>query len=246
MRRIVTAAAMLGTILTAGTASADFNYQPLPFVQTWSNTGQIQFNDDWFLPGVPGIVGYLGDDPLSTTTNVNACAPSILADPPSSQDVIANQVNPAITNGGVAEFEIANPVVALQGSGTADFPNLRLHLNTTGYQGIIVSGVLRDIDPTADAAVQQIAIQYRVNTVAWTCLQLFPDVTGPGDVQTTPFNIPLPNDADNQAQVQVRFLTTNAGGNDEWVGIDDIIVTGTLLPVPTLPTTWGAVKARAN
>ena len=40
-------------------------------------------------------------------------------------DVNVNQTNPNTnTTGGVAEFEIANAVVALQGSGTADAPNL--------------------------------------------------------------------------------------------------------------------------
>ena len=33
-----------------------------------------------------------------------------------------------LTNGGVAEFEIANPTIALQGSGTADAPNIILYL----------------------------------------------------------------------------------------------------------------------
>ena len=47
-------------------------------------------------------------------------------------DVFADQTNTAITNGGVAEFELADPVVALQGSGTADAPYLLFHLDTTG------------------------------------------------------------------------------------------------------------------
>ena len=246
MKRILLAAAVIS--LSTGVASADDTYQPLPFSQNWSNTSQIQFNDDWYLPGVPGILGYLGDDPLSTTTNVNVCAASILADPPSGQDVIANQVNLALTNGGVAEFEIADPVVALQGSGTADFPNLKFHLNTSGYQNVTFSCDLRDIDPTTDNATQQIAIQYRVGSGGpWICLQSYADVTSPGsDTQVTFVNVVLPGAADNQPQVQVRVLTTNAGGNDEWVGVDNIVVFGTLLPVPTVQRTWSSVKAMHN
>ena len=37
----------------------------------------------------------------------------------------------------------------------------------------------------------------------------------------------LPSPADDTAVVQVRVITTDAAGSDEWVGIDDISVTGT-------------------
>ena len=37
----------------------------------------------------------------------------------------------------------------------------------------------------------------------------------------------LPAACDNQALVELRIMTTNAGGNDEYVGIDNINITGT-------------------
>ena len=37
----------------------------------------------------------------------------------------------------------------------------------------------------------------------------------------------LPPQANDQPEVQVRIITANAVGNDEWIGIDDIAVTGT-------------------
>ena len=44
-------------------------------------------------------------------------------------DVIANQTTPnTLATGGVAEFHLTDPVVALQGSGTADAPYVLLHL----------------------------------------------------------------------------------------------------------------------
>ena len=78
--------------------------------------------------------------------------------------MIANQTNPnTFTNGGVAEFDgIPNPVVALQGSGTADAPHLVLALDTTGLANVSVAYNLRDIDGSADNAVQPVALQYRV------------------------------------------------------------------------------------
>ena len=100
------------------TVQANNTAQTLPFSQNWSNINLITTNDDW--SAVPGIVGYLGDiDSATSTTNVDPR--TLLADYSnvSAIDVIANQTNPdTLTNGGVAEFDgIANPTIALQGSG---------------------------------------------------------------------------------------------------------------------------------
>jgi Ca2+-binding RTX toxin-like protein len=53
----------------------------------------------------------------------------------------------------------------------------------------------------------------------------------------------LPAAADNQAQLQIRVITTNASGNDEWVGIDDISITGTPLPTDTAPSVTSTTPA---
>ena len=88
----------------------------------------------------------------------------------------------------------------------------------------------RDIDGgTADNAMQQLNVQYRIGeTGPWINVSdgYFSDVTT-GPVQATlvtPVSLTLPAAANNQGQVQVRIMTTNAIGNDEWVGIDDIVV----------------------
>jgi hypothetical protein len=39
-------------------------------------------------------------------------------------------------------------------------------------------------------------------------------------------------------------MTTNAIGNDEWVGVDNITVTGTPTITAAKSQSWGAVKAR--
>ena len=140
--------------------NADSTPQTLPFTQNWSNTGLITADDNW--SGVPGIVGFRGDD----LTTVTATDPqTILADGSGTPiDVIANQANPNTqATGGVAEFDgIANPVVALQGSGTADAPHIVISVNTTGMSGVKVAYVLRDIDGSTDNAVQPVALQFRV------------------------------------------------------------------------------------
>ena len=214
--------------------SADSSYQLLPFTQAWTNTNLITVNDNW--SSVLGIVGYRGDN-LTASTGVDP--QTILADGSGTPvDVIANQINPdTLIDGGVAEFDvIADPVVALQGSGTADAPFLLLHVNATGKQGITVSYNLRDIDGGTDNTIQQVALQYRVGTSGdFTNLAagyVADATTGPSlATLVTPVNVTLPSAADNQAQVQIRIITTNAVGSDEWVGVDDISITGGTLAV---------------
>lgn len=234
------AIAAMGTFYFTGNyervALADGAPQTLPFTQNWNNVNLITTNDDW--SGVPGIIGYRGDD-LSTTISVDLR--TVLDDGSATPvDVIANGTNPnTSSSGGVGEFEITDPIVALQGSGTADIPHIVIHLNTTGETGIRFQCNLRDIDGAADDAEQPINIQYRVGgTGSYTNVDggYFADVTtGPSEATlVTPVDVVLPADANNQSLVEIRVMTTNVFGSDEWVGIDDILVTaGAKPPVPS-------------
>ncbi|MGH3065898.1 MAG: Ig-like domain-containing protein, partial [Gaiellaceae bacterium] len=145
----------------------------------------------------------------------------------------ANQTNPnTFITGGVAEFHLTDSVVALTGSGTADAPYLVFHLNTTGLSNINVSYNLRDLDGSTDNAVQQVALQYRVgetgNFTNVPAGYVADATTGPSlATLVTAVNVALPSAAGNQPQLQIRVITTNATGNDEWVGIDDVSITGT-------------------
>ncbi|MBP9663345.1 MAG: VCBS repeat-containing protein [Pyrinomonadaceae bacterium] len=210
-----------------GTSARPENTTPqtLPFTQDWTNVGLITANDDW--SGVPGIQGFLGDyNTAGTPTNVDAR--TVLVDM-ATLDVIANLTNATATNGGVGEFEITNPVVGLQGSGTADAPNLVIYINATGQSNIRFSCLVRDIDDTADNSVQQVAVQYRVGgTGDFSNVpgSYIADASaGPSLTLDTPIDVTLPPQANNQANLQIRVLTTNAGGSDEWLGIDNISVT---------------------
>lgn len=194
--------------------------------QSWGNAGLITANDDW--SGVPSIVGYLGDIDAGSLTAVD---PRTLTGADSGAvDVIANQSNPnTLTSGGVAEFDgIANPTIALNGSGTADAPSLVLYLDATGRQNVTVAFNARDIDGSTDDAAQQLNVQYRIGgSGSWTNVTggYIADATTKGAAtQVTPVSVVLPAEVNGQAQVEVRILTTNAAGNDEWVGIDDIVV----------------------
>jgi VCBS repeat-containing protein len=205
--------------------------------QNWTNTGLITTSTPstaqptltgW--ESVPSIVGYRGDD-LTTATGVS---PADIKGTSNVFNVIANQANPnTLTSGGIAEFEIGNPTVALQGSGTADAPYLAIYLDATGRENVTLSFNARDLDGSADDAVQALAVQYRVgDTGEWINVPggLVADATTANlATKVTPLSVTLPAGANNQPQLQVRIITTNAGGNDEWVGVDDIVVSSSTL-----------------
>src|SRR5690606_33000504 len=207
-----------------GAAHADDTPQLLPFAQDWTDTSLISANNTW--TNVPGIVGYSGAG-LAGGTAVDP--QTILApDAPGTVNVLANQAATTINNDRLAEFEIANPVVAMQGSGSARAPYLKLHLDTRGSSGIQVSYLLRDVDGNNDNSVQPVALHYRVggsgNFINVPEAFVADASAGPAQTMETPVSVTLPAAVDNQALVELRIMTTDAAGSDEWIGIDDIVV----------------------
>ena len=214
------------------------------FEERWTDTSRISTNDNW--SQVPYIIGYLGDIDAGSPTNVN---PESLTGPNlGAVDVIANLPNTASNSGGVGEFHLADPVVGLQGSGTADAPSLVLYMDATGRSDIRLQASLRDIDSSApggveDNSAQQINVQYRTTPGGtWTNVPgaHFTDVTALGATQVTALDVTLPPGANGAATLEIRIMTVNAGGNDEWVGIDDIIVSS-LVSQPALSIANAAV-----
>lgn len=200
----------------------------LPFSQAWSDTGLIARDDDW--SGVAGVVGLRGD---GLTAAPGADPRTVAADGSATPvDVNANESDPRAVGlaAGVAEFELSDPVVALQGSATASAPHLVLSLDMRGRSGVTVRYRVRDVDPSSIAdAVQPVALQYRVGDSGdfGPVAGGFVDdaTTGSGQATlVTPVTAVLPAAADDRALVQLRIITTNANGQDEWVGIDDIEV----------------------
>jgi predicted extracellular nuclease/2',3'-cyclic-nucleotide 2'-phosphodiesterase (5'-nucleotidase family)/Ca2+-binding RTX toxin-like protein len=194
------------------------------FAQDWSNTGLLSTADNW--DNIPGIVGFRGDG-LTSSTGTD---PRNITGTSDVLDVEVNQTAPdTYTTGGVAEFQLSNPTIALTGSGTADAPYIVLYLDASGRQDVKLSFVARDLEASTDDAVQSIAVQYRIgDSGTWSNVPggYAADVTTKGTAtQTSNFELTLPPAVDGHADVQVRIITTNATGNDEWVGIDDIRVT---------------------
>lgn len=234
--------ALASLLLSATSAAhADNTAQTLPFSQDWTSPGLITVADDW--SGVPGIVGYRGDN-VTASTGVDP--QTLLGEGTPTVDVVA-QAATNNTSGGVLEIE-SEGTIAMQGSGTADAPSLVISLDTTGQSTITVSYVLRDLDASADDAAQAFALQYRIgNTGDFVNVPAghVADATTAGAATlVTPVSAQLPAAADNQALVQVRIITSNATGNDELVGIDDISITsgtsGPVVPKLTISDTGAA------
>lgn len=202
--------------------------------QDWSNIGLITVNDNW--SGVSGFVGYRGDG-LSGAAGVDP--QTIVGEGTPVVDVNANQTDPIVFNtGGVTEFHLANPVVALAGSGTARGPNLVCTFSSLCKTSIVVFYTLRDLDASIDNSVQPIAFQYRLgasgNFTNIPAAFVADASTGPSLATAVNYiTVKLPAVCDNQSVVQVRWIGNDATGNDEWIGIDDILVTGT--PFPNQP-----------
>ena len=204
------------------------------FQQEWFTSGQVTTDDDWSL--APSIVGYLGSG-LTSTPGVD---PRTLtaADPNPTVDVIANQTNPDDAAlgalGGVAEFEpsafAGNRTIALGASDTADAPYIVIYLDSTDRKQIDVSFIAYDIEnsPTLDNATTPLVVQYRTSpTSDWTNVFYLPDATQGPDATRLGVDVRLPTDANNCPTLEVRIMTTNQAGNDEWIGIDDIRVEST-------------------
>ncbi len=235
LRSVAIAIALLAV---AQAASADTTAHSLAggsFSQNWTNTGLITTNDNW--SGVPSVEGYLGQD-ITTVTGTDPQTLLTTSALAGDLTVLANQAVTTATNGDVAEFHTTSqsggpgldPTIALQGSGTADAPYLLIYLDTTGRTSVSISYHLRDIDCTTDNSVQAVALQYRVgNSGNFTNVPagfVADATTGPSlCTAVNAVSVALPAAVDNQPLVQVRIITTNAAGNDEWVGVDDISVT---------------------
>ncbi len=199
-------------------------------MQLWTDPAMITADDQW--ADVPGFVGHRGD---VFPDLVPGADPQLVTDDLSGVvDVNANRADPdTFTTGGVAEFDTAPgffPMVALNGSLNADAPNLVLTVRGAGLESIQLSYVVIDLDGSVDDAISPLALQWRDAAVGGPYTNLpgafVADVTaGPkksGRITPVVGDILAPPDT-----VDIRWITTNTLGNGEWIGIDDIAVTGT-------------------
>ncbi|MEH1772880.1 DUF4347 domain-containing protein [Nostoc sp.] len=230
------------SIIVKSTAPVYHQLAESDFSQDWSNPNLINIDDDW--SNIPSIRGFRGDNLVSST----GIDPQTLLTNGSLTpvDVNANQSNPSTyTNSGVTEFVYeSNPTIALRGSSTAVAPHLVLYLNATGRQNVRLNFTLKDIDTSTRNSIQPVAVQYRIgntgdfiNLPAGFVSDASNNATTPysSDAREARLSVLLPPEVSNQAQVQIRLITTDANGEDEWIGIDDIKVTSTAISANQAP-----------
>ncbi len=202
--------------------------------QNW-DIGYISADDAW--PADSSILGYLGDINSGTPTGVD---PRTLTSAAlGAADVDDNVVTGNPSSGGVLEVTVGgNTMVGLNGSGTADAPSLVFYLDATGREQVTLSFDAIDTDAT-DNSIQPLNIQYRT-APGGTWINVpggyFADVSGAG-TNSTPISVALPAEAANSATLEIRVMTTNAAGNDEYIGIDNIVVSSQPISGGTQPGT---------
>jgi Hint domain len=208
-----------------------------PLTQKWSS-GTVTTSDDWsgsiqgfssiqFAGGVGGDARTLLFDSEDSDVSANVMFTPSMYDPDDGDQ------------GGVAEFQDFG-MVGLAGGENAAAPNLVIYLDTTGVTSpMSLDFTIKDLDGNSHDTAQQINVQYRIGeTGLWTNLPggYFADVTAQGDTPDTQVSLALPPELLGQEKVQIRILTVDSNGQDEWVGIDDIHIAcfarGTMIRTP--------------
>ena len=203
-------------------------HNPIPYSIDWTNPNLIFADNVWQVSSALGVRGYSGSD-IAVAAGTDAR--TVLGES-TVLNVRANQTNPnTLVEGGVAEFEIANPTIALKGSDTAHAPYVNFLVDSRGLSNIRFRANIRDLDSTSTNAVQQVAVQYRLDEAGpFTDLPsaYIADATDPGTAtRVTPIDVILPSDANNITFLEIRVMTVDAVGTDEWIGVDDVATTGT-------------------
>jgi len=213
-------------------ARADTTPLTLPYFWDWSDTSLLINTGDW--SGVQGILGYQGTGLGNKITGVDP--QTILADGTNTSiSLNPNQTDPnSLASAGVAEFELANPSIGLSGSNAPHAPFLLLNLSTSGRTDITVDYDVRDLESSKQDAAQQVALHYRIgNTGIFTNVPeaYIADATDAyAATRVTHVSVALPELVENQALIQLRIMTANAIGKDEWVGIDNIAIGSSYMP----------------
>lgn len=231
----------------------------LSFSVNPATVNQITSNDDW--SAVNSVEGYMGQN-LTSTHGVDP--QTILHTefagnqlPNSPTNVAANKGNPSAFNaGGLAEFDSGTYLaLGFQGNVQAN-PYMVFYLNTTGRTNVTVSYVVQDIDGGSNDSVSRLALQYRVGETG-----LFTNVPAgyiadatDGNVagRTTNVSVTLPAAANNQPQLQVRVITTNAANlagsstPDEWIGVNNYVITSSVGPSAAGVTVGGRVVSSSG
>ena len=140
-------------------------------------------------------------------------------------------LNPSSSSAGFANLSGG---IAFRGSDEADAPYLLITANASNRRNIRVQYWLYDIDGINNS-VQAVALQYRTSLFSNFVnvpLAFVADATQVGTDASNFVNVFLPAIANNASFLQLRIITANAPGTDEWVAINQINVSSESLVTP--------------
>ena len=212
---------------------ANPNYQTLPHTFTFTQFENVIASHDW--SRVPGMEGFQGTN-LVTSEGIDPR--TILIDSPSEN---ADEYCCTLWSiwAGVAINRYASPMnpwgfPGLRGASSfySKFaPHLRYYVNAKNCFGIRVSFKLFDTDSLAASGdvTEPFSLQYRTAPgQPWVDVPdaYVADATAPpGQPKlVTRRTVLLPPAVDGQPNLQLRILTTDSPGADEWVGVDSVVV----------------------
>jgi hypothetical protein len=207
--------------------------QDLPYSQN--------FGTSTFTTMPTGMAAWSGLSGASLTTLANAEASS-----PSSNATLT-AATAAQTGGGTYGYATSsNGRIYVQTSSntTAGANQIAIALNTTGKDNINISYDIEII--SAQPRTVGIVMQYRIGTSgSWTTVSgignPYSQAGGTTGVKASP-SLTLPNDANNQSVVQIRWATWRGTetGNSSGIAIDNISVSGTDISSGDSPPTLTA------
>ena len=203
------------------------------FTQDWTNAGLITANDDW--SGVPYIVGYLGQD-ITTATGAD---PRTIADRPALSSTstssptrpIRTRSPPAASPNSYDRQPDRRP--AGLGHRRRALPRPlhgreRPHRHQAAGQSARHRRQRRQCGPADQRPVPHRAqrpLDQRPRAAISPTSP--PAAARPRSPRSTSPCRPAPT---MRRRSQIRIMTTNAVGSDEWVGIDDIVVSSQVEP----------------
>ena len=230
--RVLAAVAVVLSILPPGASRADSTAQTLPFSQNWTNIGLITTNDNW--SGVPGIIGYSAGrassprpalDPQTAARTERGARRRRQRQPDEPQYLHDGW------RGGVRRSRIRSLRSRVRVRRDAPYhPDSRQHHGAIGHPRrpttCGTSTARRQRRPAGRAAVPR-RHDRQLHERAGGVRGRRHARAQRRDHSSLPCTSRCPRRRDNQPLVQIRIITTDAAGSDEWVGIDDISITGT-------------------
>ena len=201
---------------------------PLPYLQSWSDPGLIAVDDDWSVAGDRRPPGRRAHRSAGRRPAQRHGRRLVHARRRGCQPNRSDRDRPRRRGRGVRAGGPGGGAPGLGHGGGPSPAAVARHARPAGRGRAAHAARRRRVLELRRRATRGAAVPHGRRRGAFASLPggYVADATsGPGQATlVTPVQAKLPEEADDQPLVQVRVIITNAIGQDEWVGIDDIEV----------------------